>query len=87
MLPTEPQLNRCLDFTFRRVVMSSKMFFQLGKQTAIRRFQLGAARSRVIRVCSCYRTGLSSIVVLLKVMLQRVMERKVSVLTVRSSAG
>jgi len=27
MLPTEPQLNCCLDFTVRRVVMSSEMFF------------------------------------------------------------
>jgi len=51
MLPTEPQLNCCLDFNFRRVVMSSKMFFQLGKQTAIRRRQLGAVRRRVITEC------------------------------------
>ena len=31
MLRTEPQHNRCLDFTVRSVVMSSRVFFQLGK--------------------------------------------------------
>jgi len=72
MLPTEPQLNRCLDFTFRRGVMSSKMFFQLGKQTTIRRRQLGAVMEGVVTECeirmskvfNCYRCWVWANVVL-----------------------
>jgi len=48
MLLTEPQLNRCLDFTVRSVVMSSKMFLQLEKETINRRHQLVAVRRGVI---------------------------------------
>ena len=95
MLLTEPQHNRCLDFTVRSVVMSSMVFFQLGKETQIRPRQLGAVRRRMIpdceiamwKVCRCYRIGVRSNVVLLKVMLHLISIIKVLFLTVRSSAG
>ena len=51
MLLTELQLNRCLDFTVRRVVMSTKMFFQLGKDTQIRQRQLDYVREGMIPEC------------------------------------
>jgi hypothetical protein len=63
MLLTETQLNRCLDFTVRSVVTSSKAFFQLRKETTIRRQQLFVLPGGVIpegesgmsKVFSCYR--------------------------------
>jgi hypothetical protein len=48
MLLTEPQLISCLDFTDRRVVMSTKIFFQLGKDSQIRQRHLGDVRGGVI---------------------------------------
>jgi len=94
MLLREPQHNRCLVFTDRRVVMSSRVFFQLGKETTIRRRQLGAVgrvvfpecEIRLWKVCSCYRTGLISNALLLKVILRVIRAKKLLVLTVRSSA-
>ena len=87
MLLTEPQLNRCLEFTVRRVVMSSKMFFQLGKEMINRRRQLGAVRIGVIphdyfrmsKVCNCYHTGLRSNVILMKVVVHYIREMRLLV--------
>ena len=95
MLLTELQLNRCLDFTVRRVVMSTKMFFQLGKDTQIRQRQLDDVREGMIpeceirmwKVCSCYRTGVRSNVVLWEEMLPHIRAMSLLVLSVRSSAG
>ena len=76
MLLIEPQPNRCLDFTVRSAVMSSKMFFQVEKETINRRRQLVAVRRGVIpddefmtsKVCNWYRTELRSKFVVLKEM-------------------
>jgi len=90
MLLTEIQLNHCLDFTVRRIVMSSKIFFQLGKEKNIRQLQLDDVRGgeiseceiRTWKVCSCYRTGVRSNVVLWKVMLHQIKAMSLLVLSV-----
>jgi len=95
MLLTEIQLNHCLDFTVRRIVMSSKIFFQLGKEKNIRQLQLDDVRGgeiseceiRMWKVCSCYRTGVRSNLVLWKEMLPHVREMRLLVLSAKSSAG
>ena len=95
MLLTEPQLNLCLDFTVRRVLMSSKISFQLGKEKNIRLLELDDVRRgeisdceiRMWKVCSCYRTGVRSNLVLWKEMLPHVREMRLLVLSAKSSAG
>ena len=76
MLLTEPQLNRCLYFTVRSVVMSSTMFLQSGKQKKIRPRQLVDVGGRMIqddeirmsKVCICYRTEMRSKFIVLQEM-------------------
>jgi hypothetical protein len=93
MLLTEPQLNCSFDFTVCCVVMSSKMYFQMGKETIIRPRQVGAIRRGVIpddeirisKVYSCYRSGVQSNVVLWKGKPLHIRAMRLLVLSVRNS--
>jgi len=72
-----------------------KISFQSGKEKNIRQLQLDDVRGgeiseceiRMWKVCSCYRTGVRSNLVLWKEMLPHVREMRLLVLSAKSSAG